>query len=220
MNIKFKHVYEEHAKEDNIKEYIDTLPPGSVFYDLGANLGWFSLYAVSKGLRVYAFEADENNFRGLKENVEANPHISYMFDINLYNIAIADKQQVVKLRMSNLEIGGHLKTLDLPMFSTNDNVISNNYVKEIGADSLDNIIKQNNLPYPDHLKVDIDGSEYAFLIGSPNVLDNAKSMVIELYNQSKYYNDSVDILHKHGFKLQKEYLIPDAPNLINYIYTK
>ena len=217
MNPKFIHISEEHSKEDNIKEYINELPQGSVFYDLGANLGWFSLHAASKGLDVYAFEVDENNFSGLKDNIEANPYLS---NIQAFNIGIADSKKIINLRTRSHAIGDHRKTLDLPIFSSDSTIISKIFTKQIEVNSLDNIIEENNLPYPNHLKVDIDGSEYAFLLGSPKVLDNTESMVIELFVDSEYFGKSIEILNKHGFKEVKKYDIPSYPTLFNYIFNK
>lgn len=217
MNPKFIHISGEHSKEDNIKEYINELPQGSIFYDLGANLGWFSLHAASIGLNVYAFEVDENNFSGLKDNIEANHHLS---NIQAFNIGIADSKKIINLRTRSHVIGDHRKTLDLPIFSADPVIIAENFKKQIEVNSLDNIIEENNLPYPNHLKVDIDGSEYAFLIGSPNVLDNAESMVIEFFTESKYFEESIGILNKHGFKEVRKYDIPFYPTLFNYVFKK
>jgi FkbM family methyltransferase len=217
MNITYKHKYVVHSHEDNIKEYIDRLPSGSIFYDLGANLGWFALYAASIGLETYAFEIDENNFLGLKENVLANQNIN---NIRIYNQGIADTKKIVNLRTESNVVGAHHKVIDISNFSASKHIRSGNILKPVEVDSLDNIIKNNNLPYPEYLKIDIDGSEYAFLLGSPEVLKYAKSMVIEFYTESEFYNASIAILNQNGFTLQKTYEIPGEKNLYNFVYSK
>lgn len=214
-SIKWIYTLVDHSNEDSIKEYIDQNSPG-VFYDLGANLGWFSLYAGSQGHQVYSFEVAEANFSGLKENLEANPHLT---NIEIFNIGIADKKRRVKLRCESTEIGHH-KTLELDNFSASSQIISYNHVTEIDVDSLDNIIEEKGLPYPDYLKVDIDGSEYAFLLGSPKVLSNCKSMVIELCTTSDFYEECVEILEGNGFNLIKTYHIPGESGLDNFVYSK
>jgi FkbM family methyltransferase len=215
-SIEWVYTSSEHSNEDSIKEYIDQNPPG-IFYDLGANLGWFSLYAGTLGHQVYAFEVDEANFSGLKDNLGANPRLT---GINIFNIGIADKKRRVKLRCNNTEIGGHHKTLELENFNAVSRIISYKHVTEIEVDSLDNIIEENGLPFPDYLKVDIDGSEYAFLLGSPNVLSKCKSMVIELCPSTDFYNECLQILEGHGFKLSKTYPIPGWEDGFNYVYEK
>lgn len=101
-----------------------------------------------------------------------------------------------------------------------DGIVSYKHVKEIDVDSLDNIIEENQLPYPDYLKVDIDGSEYAFLQGSPKVLQNCKSMVIELCPNTDFYKQCVEILESHGFRLTRTYPIPGWEDGFNYVYEK
>jgi FkbM family methyltransferase len=215
MSINWIYKYNEHSKEDNIKEFIDEIPKG-IFYDLGANLGYFSLYACSVGHQVYAFEVDENNFEGLKANSEANP----TFEVKIFNKGIADTKRKVILRTRGNSIGSHHKTLELDDFASIQTIVSYNHTKEIEVDSLDNFIVENNLPWPEYLKVDIDGSEHSFLKGSPLTLNKAKGMVIELVKESEFYQKCVDILHDHGFILTKTYEIPGWPEGKNYVYLK
>lgn len=215
-SIEWVYTSSEHRNEDSIKEYIEQNPPG-IFYDLGANLGWFSLFAGNMGHEVYAFEVDEANFFGLEENVKANPEIP---NLHIFNIGIADKKRKVKLRCNNTEIGGHHKTLELDNFNAVSGIISYKHVTEIEVDSLDNIIEEIGLPFPDYLKVDIDGSEYAFLLGSPKVLAHCKSMVIELCPSTDFYNECVRILEDSGFKLAQIYPIPGWIDGFNYVYEK
>lgn len=214
--IEWVYTSSEHSNEDSIKEYIGQNNPG-VFYDLGANLGWFSLYAGTLGHEVYAFEVDEANFSGLQANLEANPEIT---NVAIFNIGVADKKMKVKLRCNNTEIGGHHKTLELENFNALSRIVSYKHVTEIEVNSLDNIIEEKGLPFPDYLKVDIDGSEYAFLLGSPKVLSKCKSMVIELCPTADFYKECVQILEDSGFKLRKTYTIPGWEDGFNYVYGK
>lgn len=215
--LQFVHISTEHHKEDNIKEYIDSISNDKVFYDLGANLGWFALYAANKGLTTYAFEVDKSNFQGLTENLNNNPHLNNIFT---FNKGIADKKQIVNLRIRDPRIGAHHKTLDLPDYCGQPNIINSNHIEVVEVDSLDNIIEENNLPFPDHLKVDIDGSEYAFIMGSPKVLSYAQSLVIELVTNNDYYDKIISILEDNNFILSTIYDIPNEKNLKNIVFTK
>lgn len=205
-----------HSREDNIKEWIDGLKPKSIFYDLGANLGWFSLYAASKGLETYAFEIDKQNFEGLKKNCELNGFKNH----HAFNLGIADSKRKVKLRKSTEKIGEHLKTLDLEQFSADDKIVSYNYVEEVEVNSLDNIITELKLPYPEAIKVDIDGSEFAFLLGATKTLEKANSLIIELFEKSKFYPNMLSILEEHSFVLSKKYPIPKEEHLFNFLFVK
>lgn len=216
MNDKFFYTNNCHKREDNIKEWINSLNKNEVFYDLGANLGWFSLYAASLGLDTYAFEVDKQNFKGLKTNSEnlglKNHHI--------FNLGVADKKRTVKLRKLNDDVGEHHKTLEVEDFSASEKIISYNSVEEVDVDSLDNLIKINNLPYPDALKVDIDGSEYLFLLGANETLKKANSIVIEIFVKNKFYPKMIEILNSHSFKEIKRYPIPNEDDLYNFLFVK
>ena len=212
----FIHTNSCHAQEDSIKDYIKSLSKDSIFYDLGANLGWFSLYAASLGLETHAFEIDKDNFRGLRENTESFGLSNHY----IYNIGIADTNRKVNLRKINCNIGEHHKTIDIENFSADNKIVSYNFVEEVEVDSIDNIIKNKKIPYPNAMKVDIDGSEYAFLLGAKETLKYVNSMVIELFVKSQYHNNIVKILKENGFKEKAKLKIPKESDLFNFIFVK
>jgi hypothetical protein len=74
----------------------------------------------------------------------------------------------------------------------------------------------------DGIKVDIDGSEYDFLIGSPKSLEEAKTMMIEMNLKSKKYKEMIDIILSYGFKIKKSYQIsqPGCEFLHNIWFVK
>ena len=56
--------------EEEIIKWIDSSNKGDIFYDIGANVGNYSLYAAkTKGIKVYAFEPEINNVQLLYSNV-------------------------------------------------------------------------------------------------------------------------------------------------------
>ena len=74
----------------------------------------------------------------------------------------------------------------------------NSYYREIGYDNgsvfpeenflekktrtLDSIVEEKQFPYPDLLKIDVQGSELDILKGAKNVLKYVKYLIIELQN--------------------------------------
>jgi len=75
------------------------LGPGDVFYDIGANLGFFSLLAAHLvGLgegHVYAFEPAPDNARAIRENAELN---------SIRNVAVIDKAVSARSGTGRLQI--------------------------------------------------------------------------------------------------------------------
>jgi FkbM family methyltransferase len=64
------------VKEQGTVEWIrSTVQPGDVFYDIGANIGMYTLLAASRvgdAGKVYAFEPHVRNFTSLLQNVALN----------------------------------------------------------------------------------------------------------------------------------------------------
>lgn len=70
---------------DRIVSLSHDKPEGSIFIDVGANLGYFSLMAASLGYRVVAFEPMSRNARKLAQSVARNN-----FEVTLYQNAVSD----------------------------------------------------------------------------------------------------------------------------------
>ena len=134
------HKNRHHRSENKIRDWIKGLELPCNFYDLGACTGWFSLYAARLGIETYSFEVNPHNFRGLKENVEANS--SVLKNIEIFNIGIADKPGRLNLRYEHTTPGEHLSTLDINNFGNLSDTISRKNIELVDVDSLDNIIKK------------------------------------------------------------------------------
>jgi len=220
--LRYKHVDRYSRWEEHVKNYINELPQGN-FFDLGACLGAFTLHAAKQGLNVYAFEVDDINHRGLIENVKANPELEPR--IKVFNIGIADTgPREVDLLFDNVVMGDHHRSLDLPNFTGDLTLLRGPRYKKrkVIVNSLDNIISEYSLPQPDYLKVDIDGSEYAFIQGAPQALQHAKSLIIEMYKGNPIYQQTHTQLTNAGFILSDEYPItqPGIQNYYNSVYRR
>lgn len=203
MEILLKHRPETlHQLNDLVKEYVLSLPEGETFYDLGACVGTYGILAHSRKLKVFSFEVDKINYFAAQDNYFLN--FGFEETYKLFNIGIADKEGEIELKIGQPEVGGHHKTLNLDSFCGHPSALNHHIKTMVKVDSLDNIIEKNNLPLPDHIKIDIDGSEYAFLEGAKISLSAAKSIIIELYKYNDYYQKIIDILTKeYNFKLKK-----------------
>lgn len=200
--INLKHRPETLEQEnDLVKEYVLSLPKG-VFYDLGACVGTYGILAYSQGLDVYSFEVDKVNFDALIENFLLNKDIS-LSRFHYFNIGIADKEGQIELRIGQPEIGGHHKTLALDNFCGHPSAALHTQTRMVNVNSLDNLVEKHSLPYPDFIKIDIDGSEYAFLEGAKRCLEHASSIIIELYEKDSKYDLIIKEIESYGFKFWK-----------------
>ena len=81
---------------------------------------------------------------------------------------------------------------------------------KVKTSTLDNFVKKNKIKYIDICKVDIEGTELDFLLGSRNILKENKIKILSIdimENKKKFYikeKKIKDILEKNNFKLIKK----------------
>ena len=91
------------TKEPETIAWIDQFNVDDVFWDIGANMGVYSLYAATKGVNVVAFEPSAANYYLLNKNIEIN---KISDKIKAYCLAFNNDTLLDKLYMSNMELGG------------------------------------------------------------------------------------------------------------------
>lgn len=140
------------------------IKPGMVIIDIGAHIGYYTtLFAKLVGAdgQVFAFEADLDNFRFLEKNTK-----NYK-NINLHNIAIADKNSLIDFYKVNKSTGCHsiIKT--------------NNAVKtSVQATTLDNFLAEKNINRVDLIKIDIEGAEPLAFKGMEKLFNKNQNLSI------------------------------------------
>jgi len=212
--------------EAEVYEYIDTLPTNSVFYDLGASIGHFALYAAARGLRTYAFEPDLKNFNALSLNKTTNG----LSNLAIFNIAIsygATRSGVLLSNSKKQRTGDHHKVLKVADNSVSPSVIGNLDTEQIVRTfSIDEMVTIHGLPLPNYMKIDIDGSEVALLEGGRETFANPAlhGFIIELAKDSQYYERIGGALNAFGFSPVQEYQICSSvgfePNLFNIVFSR
>lgn len=205
--------------EPQVLDYIDRLQQGACFYDLGACVGFFSLYAAACGLKAYSFEIEAKNFAALEANLAVNPRLA----VEALHVGVSDgTTDWADLRVGQDRAGGHHKTLVSDEFAGPANIVDAGYaIERVRVVGLDQLIAQHRLPPPEHMKIDIDGSEVLFLRGAARTLANPalQSLMFELYEGSHYYGEIVQYLSQAGFALTAKHPIeqpwPGCEQLFN-----
>jgi FkbM family methyltransferase len=67
-----KFIAEGRFWDRHLKAAFDEVPAGSLVVDVGANLGWFTVYAAKRGCRVVAFEPCQAVLELLDKNIALN----------------------------------------------------------------------------------------------------------------------------------------------------
>ncbi len=151
------------------EEYIRS---GMTVWDVGANVGVFSVAAAARGASVVAFEPDVwlaellERTRGLPENES--------LDLSIVPVAVSNKDGIAQFmiaergRASNAleEAGGH---------SQMGGVREKRMVPTLTLDTL-----CKTLVAPDFLKVDVEGAELLVLQGATALLRRRPNLLVEV----------------------------------------
>lgn len=176
---------------DTISWIDDYCNPDEIFYDIGANIGVFSLYAAKQGLKVYSFEPESQNYAFLNKNIRLNVFKHEMISLN---IALNDIDIISHLALSDAESGSAMHSFD-----NKEEGVS--LRQSVLGYSLDSLVKKFSLDTPNHVKIDVDGNEYKIIYGMKESLkdDNLKSLCIEIDENIELDNKIVKILNDNGF---------------------
>jgi len=165
------------SKEPETINWIDSFPKGSILWDIGANVGIYSIYAAkARECVVYSFEPSVFNLEVLARNSFLN-NLSSL--ITIMPFALNDKIGRGTLNMSTESWGGALSTFD-KTYGPDGKDFEIKFKYEIFSISLDDAFEKLNLQYPDYIKIDVDGIEHLILSGGKEVLKNVKGLLIEL----------------------------------------
>ena len=167
-----------HLEPDTVA-WIDAIPNGSCFWDIGANIGLFSLYAALRpGIHVLAFEPSGSNFAALNRNIELNRMSER---VSGYCIAFAGETRLDVLNMANTGAGHvmHGFGTETDQFGR---AIPTKFRQGAIGYSIDDFVTTFSPPLPTHLKIDVDGIENEILRGGYTTLSasSVRSVIIEI----------------------------------------
>jgi len=173
-------------------EWIDSFQPGSVFWDIGANVGVFSLYAaLGTDTRVVAFEPAAVNYFLLAANCEANKLFN---QIDCLLVGIGRQRSIDRLEVSQFRSGRSFSfrgKADEPYASRQAAVVL----------SIDELVEDYGLPCPNYIKVDAPGASEAIIAGAERTLGRHELLQVhlEIREQSKGGQRILDMLQRGGF---------------------
>lgn len=165
------------TKEPETLEWIDSIPEHSVLWDVGANIGLYSVYAAKKrNCRIWAFEPSVFNLELLARNIYEN---GLTETICIVPLALSDHLGSSQMRMTTTEWGGALSTFGRD-FGWDGAAIRQVFEFQTVGLSMEDAMQKLAIPQPDYIKMDVDGLEHFILKGGPTVLRGIKGMLIEV----------------------------------------
>lgn len=171
---------------------MEELQPSDIFYDVGANIGMYTLFAakiIDTG-EIHSFEPHPENIKKLLKNMERE-----IDDIHcrVHEVALYNKDEVSRFDpVSREPAEGH------------GHVTPNGDLKIhcVRADQLD-------ISPPNVVKIDVEGAEYRVLLGMLGILSECRAIFIETHptRMRERYEDTIsDIMQfakRGGFKVKR-----------------
>jgi len=189
------------TREPETLAWIESFETPCRFWDFGANIGVFSLYAgLRPGIEVYAFEPAAASYGALCRNIQAN---GLGDRVQAYCVALSDRAQLGSLNLSGTNAGSVFNAFD----SSKDcfgNQIAVVFRQAMIGFSVDGFRRLFGLPSPNYMKIDVDSTEERILAGASETLrdPDLRSVLIELEEANTARNDRLmAALGAAGFSL-------------------
>lgn len=174
------------SKEPVTLAWIDTFAPGSTFYDVGANVGMYTVYAaVMRSAKVYAFEPEALNYAELNKNIFLN---NLHGQVLAYCLALTDVDKVDRLLLSDFGLGISYHDFEENSWAEDKTFApdwtaskENRLLQGCQGRQCDSLLAEG-LPRPDHIKIDVDGLEHRVVQGMLETLmmPELKTVLIEI----------------------------------------
>ncbi|MFZ0547269.1 MAG: FkbM family methyltransferase [Candidatus Promineifilaceae bacterium] len=133
------------------------LQPGDVLFDVGANIGFFTVISaklVGPQGHVYAFEPLPDNFSALSHNIALND----FSNVTLINSAVADESGQGELLVAYYSGGSSLSTVATPPPDLKESMV-------VQTVAVDDFLADGSKRRPKMVKIDVEGAELTVMRG-------------------------------------------------------
>ena len=181
----------------------ESMNEGGVLYDVGANVGAFSLIAAKVCARrgtVVAFEPGFASYAHLCANIILNRCEPIIVPVPL---ALGSASGLGRFRYLTLDPGQSRHDFRQNAWVADEAATTKRYLQPVLTMTLDSVIQTFALPQPHHLKVDVDGGEIDVLHGAAETLRNPalRSILIEIDESQS--EPVMTLLNGSGFALDR-----------------
>ncbi len=180
-------------EEELLTLLLNELRPDDILYDIGACVGIYGLHAAKKCKQVFSFEPDP----GFQKHILRNCEINGISNVSVIPYAVSDKRGKVTLYTDG--VAG--KSPSLCNRQHQQRV-------DVEACCIDDIVKNDVLPCPTVIKMDIEGAEFFALKGMKELLssqNNPRLIFLELHTTflrefGSNANDVLNLIASGGYK--------------------
>ena len=172
--------------------WIDAFAPGGVFWDVGANVGVYALYAARRGdTKVAAFEPAAVNYFILSANCEVNRFADRM---DCLLAGLSDAASIDRLGVSQFLPGDSFSFTGKPRHEDGSR-------QAAFMVSMDQLVEQYGLPCPTYVKIDVPALTAKVIAGGARTLrrPEVRELHVEVNADSRTGRAIVAMLHDVGF---------------------
>jgi FkbM family methyltransferase len=145
------------------------LNPGDVFYDVGANVGFFTVIGakiVGPTGQVYAFEPVPDNYSFLGKNIEINN----FRNVSTHKYAISKSGGKGELFLSEYSGGSTLSEASMPPDFKG--------TLPVELATIDDLVVEKGFLPPSLVKIDVEGAEMDVIQGMVQTIEQYKPIII------------------------------------------
>lgn len=205
------------TKEEDTIEWIKNFEDNSIFWDIGANVGVYSLYAkkIVKNIKVVSFEPSPQNFAILTKNITINKMDNDI--IAIPNPLDNENGKISYFIENDFEEAGSKNSFCDKI----ENTKNANIFKTVSI-SIDKMISDKYLPTPNYIKIDVDGNENRIIEGAKNTLDitTVRGILIECNKDNDEKKKITNFLNEKNFKLIKATIVSKRSGNENLIFSR
>jgi len=186
-------------KEPITMQWIAGFKPGEVLVDVGANVGMYSVWAAkSRGVRVFAFEPESQNYALLNRNIVLN---SLADQVGAFCLALSDAAGLSWLHLSEFVAGSSCHSLGEEVDFKHE-PMRPAYSQGCVSARLDDLVAGGAIAEPHYIKIDVDGFEPKVIAGARRILEGGKlrSLLIEVNQNLPDHRAMVEQLSALGFR--------------------
>lgn len=182
-----------------------------VIYDIGSCVLHWTQHAhqVWKDSEIYLFEAMEES------KLFYETYDKYKYNYTCQVLCDKDNKQI-NFYQNNLYPGGNSYYKEIGHNKSCELFTDNHIIKKNGL-TLSTVIKNKKIPFPDLVKIDVQGCELDILKGSMDTINKSKYLIVELqhseYNKgAPLCNETRDFLIQHGWIVYAEKFSNNGPD--------
>src|SRR5258708_1806135 len=181
---------------DRIRAFENAVVPGAVVYDVGANVGIYSLVAslrAGPAGKVYSFEPLDRNLRYLHLHIALN---------NMRNCLVVE--EAVCNREGRLPFSAAAWTSNMGRLSTEGEIL-------VPSTTLDSCVYgQKGFRPPNVVKIDVEGAELEVLKGASRTLAEFHPTIFLEIHGTQLHADCLAFLHAKGYHVEEGYAMLTA----------